>query len=139
MHGARAEMPVLTPRAIAEGERAWLAASGLVEPTIDLARVRLHCGGPVAWYLRRTRRGALTVGTHIWFARLERGADRALLAHELVHVAQYRDLGVARFLTHYLRDLARARFRYSDALPLEAPAYARGREARARLAAHPEG
>lgn len=122
---------------IAPEDRAWLSASGLVDPGAVLAGVRLHCGGPITWYLRRRRRGAMTIGRHVWFARRERFADRALLAHELVHVAQYRDLGALRFLSRYLLDLARARFRYGETLPLEAPAYARGREARARLDASP--
>ncbi|MCC6381192.1 MAG: DUF4157 domain-containing protein [Dehalococcoidia bacterium] len=121
------------PRRIAPDDRVWLGESGLVDSGVELAAVRLHCGGPVSWYLRWRRRGALTLGKHVWFARGDRSGDRALLAHELVHVGQYQELGVLRFFVRYLRDLARARFRYSARLPLEAPAYARGREARTRL------
>ena len=58
--------------------------------------------------------------------------DVALLVHELVHVAQYRRLGKARFLRQYLLDLAKARG-YSRRLPLEAPAYERQAAARALL------
>ena len=34
----------------------------------------------------------------------DRSGQRALLAHELVHVQQYAELGVARFLWRYLRE-----------------------------------
>lgn len=37
--------------------------------------------------------------------------DRALLAHELVHVRQWRELGVVRFLSRYLSTYVRGRFR----------------------------
>ena len=53
--------------------------------------------------------------------------------HELVHVAQYRDLGPASFLARYVLNYARAGFKYSRRLPLESPAYERQREAERRL------
>jgi hypothetical protein len=37
--------------------------------------------------------------------------DRGLLAHELVHVTQWRELGVARFLFEYLGFYLRGRWR----------------------------
>ena len=37
----------------------------------------------------------------------DRSGRRALLAHELVHVQQYAELGVARFLWRYVREYAR--------------------------------
>ena len=37
-----------------------------------------------------------------------RDGTRKLLAHELVHVRQYDELGMVRFLMRYLRDYARA-------------------------------
>jgi len=46
------------------------------------------------------------------------------LAHELKHVQQYRTYGHLGFLLRYFVDLARHRFRYSRALPLEAECYA---------------
>jgi hypothetical protein len=47
----------------------------------------------------------LTIGRHV---RLRRGRedDAKLIAHELVHVRQYADRGVVRFLARYLRDYA---------------------------------
>jgi hypothetical protein len=56
--------------------------------------------------------------------------DRTLLTHELVHVRQWRELGVARFLARYLGAYARGRSRglaHHDAyaaIPLECEARA---------------
>ena len=56
--------------------------------------------------------------------------DRDLIAHELVHVRQWRRLGAARFLVRYLGAYARARSRglghqaAYEAIPLEAEARA---------------
>lgn len=38
-------------------------------------------------------------------------ANRLLVAHELVHVRQWREAGRVRFLSRYLRDYLRGRFR----------------------------
>ena len=113
---------------------AWLEGSGLVDDEIDLAAVRTHVGGVIGWYLRRKRRGAMTIGDHIFYRDERRRDDVALLVHELVHVAQYRRLGRARFLRQYAQDLAKAGG-YSRELPLEAPAYERQAAASALLAA----
>lgn len=120
-------MLALSPR-----YQAFLRQSGLVDDEADLAGVRLHTGGPIGWYLRRQGRSAITLGRHIWFVSAAKRDDPALLVHELVHVAQFRRMGAVRFLAAYLHDLARARFRYSRALPLEAPAYERQARARGR-------
>lgn len=54
--------------------------------------------------------------------------DRDLIAHELVHVRQWRELGAARFLACYLRAYAGGRRRglghqaAYEAIPLEAEA-----------------
>ena len=54
--------------------------------------------------------------------------DRDLIAHELVHVRQWRELGAARFLVRYLRAYAGGRWRglshqaAYEAIPLEAEA-----------------
>jgi len=56
--------------------------------------------------------------------------DGALIAHELVHVRQWRELGPVRFLSRYLGAYARARRRglghraAYEAIPLEAEARA---------------
>ena len=61
---------------------------------------------------------------------LRRGHDQDadLIAHELVHVRQWRELGAARFLVRYLGAYARGRWRglghmaAYEAIPLEAEA-----------------
>lgn len=116
----------------------WLAAESLLDEGVLLERVRFHDGGLPSLYLRLVKRRAITFGDHVWFREAAVGdqarqANWPLFAHELVHVAQYRRLGATRFVAVYLRDLARARFRYSRQLPLEAPAYERQRVAEERL------
>ena len=56
--------------------------------------------------------------------------DRALIAHELVHVRQWRELGSVRFLVRYLGAYAQSRWHglghqaAYEAIPLEAEARA---------------
>jgi Domain of unknown function (DUF4157) len=119
---------------LAASQHFWLQSNDLLEPGADLESVRLHVGGPLTWYLKLVKKSAITLGGHIWFVSEAKRDDIALLAHELVHVAQYREFGSAGFLARYLRDMARAGFRYSRRLPLEAPAYARQARAREVLA-----
>ena len=70
---------------------------------------------------------AMTLGPVILLRTGHRG-DEALLAHELVHVRQWRELGAARFLWRYLGAYARGRLaglghqRAYEAIPLEAEA-----------------
>jgi hypothetical protein len=71
----------------------------------------------------------MTIGRFVFLKRSH--ADRpGLLAHELVHVRQYRELGYLRFSVRYLvayaRNLVRFRFRHDEAyraIPFEAEAY----------------
>ena len=51
---------------------------------------------------------AMTFGRLILLRR-DHHDDRALVAHELVHVRQWRELGAARFLWRYLGGYARGR------------------------------
>jgi hypothetical protein len=59
--------------------------------------------------------------------------DRDLIAHELVHVRQWRQLGAARFLVRYLGAYAQSRWRglghqaAYEAIPLEVEARALAR------------
>jgi hypothetical protein len=65
-------------------------------PPADVARARIvdvPCLTPGV--------AAMTLGRVILLRRDHRD-DRALLAHELVHVRQWRELGIARFLWRYL-------------------------------------
>jgi len=70
---------------------------------------------------------AMTVGRVILLRRDHR-RDRALLAHELVHVRQWRELGAGRFLWRYLGAYVRGRAaglghqRAYEAIPLEVEA-----------------
>jgi hypothetical protein len=111
--------------------RAFLTEGELLDPGVEPGRVQLLVGGPPTWYLKLVRKSAITLGDRVWFVNPEKREDLALVAHELVHVAQYREMGFLRFTARYLRDLAKNGFKYSKALPLEAPAYER--QAKARL------
>ena len=81
-------------------------------PGLDLDSVRLHRGVPR--YVRG--RPAGYVNRHrIYLAadwmELEDADALALLAHELVHVEQYRQLGAWRFRWAYLREYLSGRLR----------------------------
>lgn len=111
--------------------RAFLTDGDLLDEGVDLDRVQLLVGGPPTWYLKLVNRSAITLGNRVWFVSKEKREDLALVAHELVHVGQYRQMGALRFAARYLWDMAKDGFTYSRALPLEAPAYER--QAKARL------
>ena len=115
-------MPVI---AVTQSNRDLLVAHDLLDPGVDFERVRLRVGGPPTWYLGLVRKGAITLGTQVWFRNESKRDDLALVAHELVHVAQYREFGLLGFWRRYLLDMAKAGFKYSNKLPMEAPAYAR--------------
>ncbi len=65
---------------------------------------------------------------HTILVRKEHAGDEALLAHEMVHVLQWDDLGVPRFLWRYLSSYLRGRLgglNHQDAyqaIPLEVEA-----------------
>ncbi len=47
----------------------------------------------------------MTIGNWVFLRRDDdRSGRRELIAHELVHVRQFEELGLIRFLTRYLRD-----------------------------------
>lgn len=74
------------------------------------ARTRVH---KVRWLPDRA--GGLTLGRHILL--VDDGdtiGTSKLLAHELVHVEQYHQRGVARFLTHYLKQYRSGRHKLRD-------------------------
>jgi hypothetical protein len=91
-------------------------------PPADVARARIvdvPCLTPGV--------AAMTLGRVILLRRDHTG-DTALLAHELVHVRQWRELGAVRFLWRYLGAYARSRLsglshqRAYEAIPLEVEA-----------------
>lgn len=94
----------------------------LLVPAADVARARVIL-------VPRLMPGvaAMTLGRVI-LLRQEHAADPALLAHELVHVRQWRELGAARFLWRYLGSYARSRAaglghqKAYEAIPLEVEA-----------------
>jgi len=91
-------------------------------PPADVARARIVV---VPWLTPGV--AAMTLGRVILLRR-DRRRDRALLAHELVHVRQWRELGPGRFLWRYLGGYVRGRMagldhqRAYEAIPLEVEA-----------------
>ncbi len=66
--------------------------------------------------------GAMTLGRRTIFKRgrydVGSGRGLALIAHESMHIEQWRDLGVVRFVVRYARGLLSSRFRH-DEHPME--------------------
>jgi hypothetical protein len=91
-------------------------------PPADVARARIV---DVPWLTPGV--AAMTLGRVILLRR-DHGRDEALVAHELVHVRQWRELGAVRFLARYLGAYGRGRWRglghrgAYEAIPLEAEA-----------------
>jgi len=81
-------------------------------PGLDLDGIRLHEGVPR--YVRGRPRGYVNRSRVYLASGWQDDTDGellALLAHELVHVRQYRDLGAWRFRWAYLREYAAGRLR----------------------------
>ena len=91
-------------------------------PPADVARARIV---DVPWLTPGV--AAMTLGRVI-LVRQGHASDTALLAHELVHVRQWRELGALRFLWRYLAAYFRGRAaglghqRAYEAIPLEVEA-----------------
>jgi Domain of unknown function (DUF4157) len=106
------------PRPLDAHERAQFAHV----PARDLERARL-----VTVPVLTPGVAGMTLGRWI-LVRRGHEHDRALIAHELVHVRQWRELGAARFLVRYLGAYARGRWRglghraAYEAIPFEAEA-----------------
>lgn len=81
---------------------------------VDLKGVRLHEGPDAAEAAALLGARAFTLGNHVWLGAGQRESDRNLMAHELAHVYQARDLVALRsatwlerrawlgFFSHYL-------------------------------------
>ena len=91
-------------------------------PPADVARARIV---DVSWLTPGV--AAMTLGRLILLRR-DHAGDGALLAHELVHVRQWRELGATRFLWRYLGAYGRGRAaglghqQAYEAIPLEVEA-----------------
>ncbi len=81
---------------------------------------------------------AMTFRRRVLFRRdrydLQSGAGLARIAHESMHIEQWRDLGVPRFVVRYARGLLASRFRHDDH-PMERALVAEQRRLRPMLAA----
>lgn len=93
-------------------------------PRAVATRARLH---RVRWLPPGS--SGMTLGRQVLLRRGQE-ANRKLIAHELVHAAQYADRGRARFLSRYLADYARnlVRLRNHRQAYLAIPAEADARE-----------
>ncbi len=93
-------------------------------PDRDLERMRVTTGRPLAFVPLILGAGATTFGRHVLFApgSYNPGTARglALIAHEAMHVRQFREAGTLRFLLRYLRYRVSTRSR-GMRHPLEAP------------------
>lgn len=107
-------------------------------PYVDaqvLRSLRARTVTPWTWVPRVLQAGAVTLGRDVCFKpglynpTTPRGL--ALIAHECVHVRQYREMGPLRFLLAYLGGAVRVRFEH-DRHPMELEAEAL--QARLRVA-----
>jgi hypothetical protein len=94
------------------------AARGFLERHLEeeFGDVRCHRGALARWLCRRLGAGAVTLGRRVflspggWRRYRQGGASGlALLAHEAVHVLQYRRYGFFGMLARYGRDYLRGR------------------------------
>lgn len=102
----------------------------------SLESFRARTAVPWRWLPRVLRAGAVTLGTNVSFkpGSYDQSTPRglALIAHECVHVRQYREMGFARFLLAYGAGVVRSRGVH-DAHPLELEAEALQKRVREEL------
>ena len=96
------------------GSHPIIVASGRSGSTLDSAGVRIIEMPAVVQRFLADGVSAITLGSTIMLRpdRYERavdGGESELIAHELVHVEQWREYGVVGFLRRYLLDYARLR------------------------------
>src|SRR5690606_12866158 len=111
-------------------------------PYVDrhsLATFRARTVTPWTWVPRVLRASAVTLGADVCFkpGAFDPTSPRglALIAHECVHVRQYRELGALRFLLSYARGVVASRGVH-DSHPMELEAEALQARVRNELA-HP--
>jgi hypothetical protein len=91
---------------------------------VDLRRARVVQGAPWGWLPALYRMSATTIGNNIIFrnGRFVTDTPRglALIAHEVVHVGQVREMGVPLFFLRYIMGQFRCGFRH-DKHAMEIP------------------
>ncbi len=98
-------------------EQAWLEAIGYPVPPRVVVEIGTRAARWVGWFMARFDHPplAVTLGRRILvpsashYAALSPRQRAALLAHELVHVRQWQQLGGFRFVWQYLKDYLRTR------------------------------
>jgi len=105
-------------------------------PRENLERMKVVTGRPGRWLPAVLNTGAMTFGDHVVFRagryRIDSPRGLALIAHESLHIGQYREMGSFRFAWRYVRGLFSSRFDH-DRHPMEAGAVARQAEIRKSL------
>jgi hypothetical protein len=87
-------------------------------PREALLRTRVLTAAPWRWFPLTIRMGAVTFGDHVMFrsGRYDPATPPglSLIAHEVMHVAQYRRYGRVGMMARYLRGQFKCRFRHDD-------------------------
>ncbi|MDD5224681.1 MAG: DUF4157 domain-containing protein [bacterium] len=114
----------------------------------DFGRVKIHQDFLARRITRRLKARAVTIGNRIFMSPGEDPEDYPfgflLMAHELVHVVQYRNQGFIHFLARYFRDLGRGllkgkrTFEAYRAVPAEQQAFEIEAEIREWVKKNPE-
>ncbi|GMV84700.1 MAG: hypothetical protein AMXMBFR80_05580 [Dehalococcoidia bacterium] len=111
-------------------------------PEQDLRAARIATGRPWRWLPRLIGMSAITFAPVVVFraGRYQPNTPKglALIAHEVLHIGQVRELGRVRFYWRYLLGQLRCGFRH-DRHPMEVPCIERQREIRRALEARSGG
>ncbi len=111
-------------------------------PERDLRRARIVTGLPWRLLPRLLRMGAITFSPFVIYRegryRTDTSKGLALLAHEVIHLQQAREMGAIRFYASYLWGQFRCGFRH-DKHHLEIPGIERQRHVRTTLDSRPGG
>jgi hypothetical protein len=82
-----------------------------LEAAVNVARAKVRFGYP--WWMRRVlfaNVAAITIGRRIWISpSIDSRSLAPLVRHELVHVRQFAQYGLARFLWRYLAEYVQLR------------------------------
>jgi hypothetical protein len=104
----------------------------------NLEELRVVTGAPGRFVPVLFGTGAMTFGKYVLFRGgkydILSARGLALIAHESMHIAQYREMGAPMFLLRYLWGAVRTGFKH-DAHPMEQELVRRQREIRRALSA----